>query len=174
MGYPKFTNLVSPPPRSILSACGTYNSGLVIMLVKRLNHLRKYETVIRDTFSFIDTWHKLDFDTSTTKLVSFDVTSLFTKVPVRYTIQLIFNELYGSPHTCQDFRLKREFWCKNYTDRFNMKLLLEIATVKTHFIFNDNLYCQIEGIAMGSPLRPVFADIFMIHLWKAINDYIKK
>jgi hypothetical protein len=54
-----------------------------------------------------------------------------------------------------------------------MKLLLEIATVKTHFIFNDNLYCQIEGIAMGSPLRPVFADIFMIHLEKQLMTTLK-
>ncbi|MEL6606615.1 MAG: reverse transcriptase domain-containing protein, partial [Cyanobacteria bacterium J06614_10] len=33
-----------------------------------------------------------------------------------------------------------------------------------HFVFNGSLYKQVEGMAMGSPLGPTFANIFMCHL----------
>ena len=36
-----------------------------------------------------------------------------------------------------------------------------IATLQAHFIFNSKFYNQIDGVAMGSPLAPVLADIFM-------------
>ena len=29
------------------------------------------------------------------------------------------------------------------------------------FIFNDKFFVQIDGVAMGSPLAPILADIFM-------------
>ena len=32
------------------------------------------------------------------------------------------------------------------------------------FIFNSNFYLQIDGCAMGSPLAPTLADIFMNHI----------
>ena len=44
-----------------------------------------------------------------------------------------------------------------------LKVLLEFATKKTHFIFNGQYYDQIDGVAMGSPLGPVLANIFMCH-----------
>ena len=41
------------------------------------------------------------------------------------------------------------------------KELLEFATKKSHFIFNGQYYDQIYGVAMGSPLGPVIANIFV-------------
>ena len=42
-----------------------------------------------------------------------------------------------------------------------LKQLLEFATKKSHFIFDGQYYDQIDGVAMGSPLGPVLANIFM-------------
>ena len=43
---------------------------------------------------------------------------------------------------------------------------------KTHFIFNSKFYNQIDGVAMGSPLAPVLANIFMgFHESKWLNEY---
>ena len=42
-----------------------------------------------------------------------------------------------------------------------LKGLLEFATKKSHFIFDGDYYDQIDGVAMGSPLGPVLANIFM-------------
>ena len=36
--------------------------------------------------------------------------------------------------------------------------------MNTNFIFNGKLYKQVDGMAMGSPLGPTFANIFMCHL----------
>ena len=39
--------------------------------------------------------------------------------------------------------------------------LFEFATSGTHLLFNGNYYDQIDGVAMGSPLGPVLAKVFM-------------
>ena len=42
-----------------------------------------------------------------------------------------------------------------------LKKLFQFATVGTHFMFKGKLYDQVDGVAMGSPLRPVLANLFM-------------
>ena len=39
-------------------------------------------------------------------------------------------------------------------DRTNFHKLHTIAVNDNHFMFNDNLYDKIDGVAMGSPLGP--------------------
>lgn len=43
-----------------------------------------------------------------------------------------------------------------------MGKLLRICTQESHFQFNGEYYDQIDGVAMGSPLGPLFANIFMM------------
>ena len=47
-----------------------------------------------------------------------------------------------------------------------------------HFNFNIDIYVQIDGFAMGLPLSPVIANIFMVELESALvpklNDHVKK
>ena len=52
-----------------------------------------------------------------------------------------------------------------------MKYLLEIATKESHFLFNGKTYRQHNGIAMGNPLGPLFADIYVKYLE---NKYMKR
>jgi hypothetical protein len=42
-----------------------------------------------------------------------------------------------------------------------LKELLLRCTLNVQFKFNDTLYYQLDGVAMGSPLGPILADIFM-------------
>ena len=49
-----------------------------------------------------------------------------------------------------------------------MKEILLLCTKKVHFTFNGKTYIQTDGVAMGSPLGPVIADIFMIELEKSL------
>ena len=79
-----------------------------------------------------------------------DVTSLFTNVPLDETIQICLDKLYSLPDPPQ---LPRSF----------LKDLLQFATKKSHFLFDGQFYDQIDGVAMGSPLGPVLANIFMCH-----------
>ena len=82
-------------------------------------------------------------------MASFDVTSLFTNIPVGETIEIISNQIFAN---CVVFKgLGRS--------QFNQ--LLSIAARNCHFTFNNRIYQQIDGMAMGSPLSPLFANIFM-------------
>ena len=46
-------------------------------------------------------------------------------------------------------------------NRKEFKKLFEFATSKTHFLFNGYVHDQIDGVAMGSPLGPALANLFM-------------
>ena len=75
-------------------------------------------------------------------MCSFDVSSLFTNVSLDETIQNCLDKLYALPDPPT-------------LPRSVLKVLLEFATKKNHFIFNGQYYDQIDGVAMGSPLDPV-------------------
>ena len=45
--------------------------------------------------------------------------------------------------------------------REELKELLIICTQESHFQFNGTYYDQVDGVAMGSPLGPLFANFFM-------------
>ena len=47
--------------------------------------------------------------------------------------------------------------------RENLTKLFFFATAQTHFCFLGNFFDQIGGVAMGSPLAPVLANLFMGH-----------
>jgi len=85
-------------------------------------------------------------------MCSFDVTSLFTCVPLNETIEVALDYTFGDTDKI------------NGLSRSQFKKLLEMATKETNFIFNDKIYNQIDGVAMGSPLASVLANIFMRHL----------
>ena len=85
-------------------------------------------------------------------IISYDVTSLFNSIPLRETIYLIFNH--------------------NSNLNITEKELFLFATSQTHFIFNGNFYNQIDGVAIGSPLAPVLASVFMgFYESKWLNEY---
>ena len=92
-------------------------------------------------------------------MVSFDVESLFTIVPVNETIQLILDKLFPDNDTIF-----------NGFNRQDFKKLLDLAVQDTVFLFNDKAYTQIDGMAMGSPLGPIFAGIFMSSLEEYMLD----
>ncbi len=82
-------------------------------------------------------------------MASFDVTSLFTNIPVDETIEIIANHIFASCMYFEGF------------DRSQFIKLLSLSVKNCHFIFNGRIYQQIDGVAMGSPLGPLFANIFM-------------
>ena len=92
-------------------------------------------------------------------LVSYDVTSLFTNIALQETIDIAINLIFNhNPNL-------------NITIKELKKLFL-LATSQTHFFFYSKFYNQIDGVAMGSLLAPVLANIFMgFHESKWLNEY---
>ena len=153
-----------PPLRPIVSSSNTFNYRLAKLLAMKINHIRQNPNIIKDTFSFVDWLHKLKLNPKDYKMLSFDITSLFTKVPLDQTIKIILDKMYGKEHTCLYSKNPKSAWCQTCKNRHEMKTLLEMATKETHFTFNGEIFCQRNGIAMGSPLGPIFADVYVSYL----------
>ena len=82
-------------------------------------------------------------------MASFNIKSLFTKIPLDETIDIIVTRLFSNSTHFHGFN----------SDDFTK--LLQLSVKNCHFLFNGVLYEQIDGVAMGSPLGPLFADIFL-------------
>ena len=152
------------PIRPIVSSSKTFNYRLAKLLANKLKHLPQDQYAVKDSFAFVDWLHKLEINPQEYKMLSFDITALFTKVPTDRTIEIILERLYGHKHTCFVSKQPKESWCSQCKRRQHMKCLLEIATKQTQFRFNDKTYRQRNGIAMGSPLGPLFADVYVSYL----------
>ena len=145
------TNIDDLPFRPIVSNIGSATYDTSKYLAKLLTPLTKSKYVVDSTRDLINNLkeRKIPDDNS---LVSFDVTSLFTNVPLETTIDIIIRKIYDDNliHT----NIKKE----------DMRKLLYLCTKNVHFTFNNQLYIQTDGVAMGSPLGPVLANIFMVEL----------
>ena len=50
--------------------------------------------------------------------------------------------------------------------KIEFKELLSLATKESYFVFNGQLYKQVDGVAMGSPLGPTLANAFLVYFEK--------
>ena len=84
-------------------------------------------------------------------LISFDVESLFTNVPLEECIDLAAVKYISEENP--DLKLTPS----------DLKCHFSFATDETHFLFKGSFYDQIDGVAMGSRPAPVLASLFMGH-----------
>ena len=73
-------------------------------------------------------------------------------MPVDFTINLILDSV---------FRSNDEF---NGLNRRRMEKLLEWVVKTTTLQFNDRFYRQVDGVAMGSLIAPLMADVCMNYI----------
>jgi ribosomal protein L19E len=138
------------PIRPIISAVGTYNYKLAKYLDSIIKPLRSTnDFMLKDTFDFVNRVSKINTNEGDS-IVSFDVESLFTNIPVNETINIILKRAFQG-RTTKFHGLRRK----------TLKELLLICVTQSHFVFNGSFYDQIDGVSMGSPLGPTFADFFM-------------
>jgi hypothetical protein len=95
-------------------------------------------------------------------MVSFDVESLITNVPTLETIELIVDLAFPAGNVSFHGLQKSD-----------LRELLVICTQRSHFQFNGVYYDQVDGVAMGSPLGPLFANVFMAAFERAhMNELV--
>ena len=87
-------------------------------------------------------------------IMSYDVSALFTSIPIEPAIQIIEQQLKDD---------------KDLHSRTNMKIhhiisLLRFCLTNSYFTFQGRFYQQTQGAAMGSPISPVVANLFMENL----------
>ena len=95
-------------------------------------------------------------------IVSFDVKSLFTNVPLDRTIKLVLKRIYEKHEVSTN------------TTKQKMKEIHILCTKNVHFMFNGEVYKQIDRVAMASPLGPVLADILMVELDNNISPVLQE
>lgn len=144
-------NVDDLPVRPIVSSIGTATYETSKYLASLLSPLAKSKYTVQSTKEFITRIREKSVSVEF-ELVSFDVTSLFTNVPLDYTIEVILDKVYRQKRI--KTKLKRE----------EMRALLNICTKEMHFCLNNKIYKQDDGVCMGNPLGPVIANIFMVEL----------
>ena len=113
-----------------------------------LEPLVSSDFVITDVFEFA-TLIKERADSCNKNLMSVDIDSLSTNVPVLETINIILDRLFPIN--------KSTVYGMN---KVKIESLLKRAVTDSYFTFNDQLYRQIVGVAMGSPFWANFCHYF--------------
>ena len=147
-GLPKI-HKVNNPIRPILSTIGTFNYNLAKFFVPIIEPLTVNTYTLQNSYDFVKEIRNINM--SNMIMASFDVQSLFTNIPLNESIDIITNGLYKDSPKFMDLT------------KMQFKELLGIAVKESPFLFNDKLYVQSDGVAMGSCLGPSFANAFLCH-----------
>ncbi|XP_069999233.1 uncharacterized protein, partial [Penaeus vannamei] len=144
-GLPK-THKPAVPLRPIISSRGSVTHPLAAWLAKSL-------TPLLGTFSPAHLRHSQDFISRVrgvppASMLSLDVDSLFTKVPLDDVLAFLQRKL-----PAEDPRLPLP------TEVFLQ--LIRLCVESNSFSFEGRFYSQTFGVAMGSPLSPVLANLYM-------------
>ena len=139
------------PLRPIVSSIDSPTYNLAKFLTRIISPLTgKTSTFIKDSGDFVEKARSIRLEEGSI-LVSFDVTSLFTKVPIAEALEVIGRRLE-----------EQEAEERNTTlSVASIKRLLHLCLTSTYFMWNSRFYQQKEGAAMGNPLSPVVANIYM-------------
>ena len=84
-------------------------------------------------------------------MTSYDVKALFTSVPVDPSIHIVQQKLTQDPTLHQRTSMSIQ----------NIATLLEFCRKNTYLLFQGKYYEQVQDTAMGSPISPLIANLFM-------------
>ena len=152
-GLPKI-HKPDTPLRPIVSSCGSVTYGVAKELAKTLkplvgkspHHINSTQDVVEQAKHF-----KLEAGECPS---SYDVSALFTSVPIDPALNII-KDLLDKDNT-----LKK----RTVMEVGDIILLLEFCLKNTYFSFQGQFYEQTEGAAMGSPVSPIVANLYMEYL----------
>ena len=88
---------------------------------------------------------------------SLDVDSLFTNIPLEETIDICTNTLFENTEKVEGL------------SKIEFKELLSLVGKESYSIFNGQLYKQVDGVAIDSPLGTTFANAFLVHFEKNLS-----
>ena len=149
-GLPKI-HKADVPQRPIVSCIDTFAYDLSAYLANILSPLTgKSEYTVTNSAHFVSTVSNetiLDNEI----MVSFDVESLFTNVPIDDAVQAVLQKLENDPGLADRTTLTPA----------QIADLLTFVLKSTYFQYNGSIYEQKDGAAMGSPVSAVIANLYM-------------
>jgi len=148
------------PLRAIVSGIGSPCHPLARFLLKLIKPVSgKSESHLNNSVDFIKFVKSIELEEGD-QLVSFDVVSLFTSVPRGEAVKELRVRLERDPKLLDRTTLTID----------KLIELVDLCLDNTYFQLSDSFYEQTGGLAMGSPLSPILADLFM----EKIEDEIRK
>ena len=159
-GLPKI-HKPDTPLRPIVSSCGSVTYGVAKELAKILKPLvGKSPHHITSTQDFVEQARQIKLEPGEC-LSSYDVSALFTSVPIDPAHNIIKDLLD------KDTTPRKELLWKLETLSSYWKFCLK----NTYFSFQGQFYEQVEGAAMGSPVSPIVANLYMEYLEQKSSKY---
>ena len=110
----------------------------------------KSERHIQNSGDFVDKVKNLEIPPGQ-KLIAYDVSALFTSIPLPYAIKAVRIELDEDPKLQDCTPLSRE----------RILGLLRFCLNTTYFTYSGMIYKQKHGAAMGSPVLPIIANLYV-------------
>ncbi|XP_045477895.1 uncharacterized protein LOC123683043 [Harmonia axyridis] len=153
------------PLRPIVSSRNSPCHSLAKFLLKIISPLRGHTTaMVKNTEHFIETMRTQEILNQDT-MVKRHVSSLFTNVPTDQTLEIVRKKLEEDQTLAERTTLS-----------INAIMDMLSVCIKTTYFQVDNIFYQQEfGMAMGSPLSPVLADIYMEDFeGRALDQYVLK
>ena len=136
--------------RPIVSNQGSASHPLSRFLVEIISPLTgKSSSCLKNSAHFVE--RISDALIHSNQMVILGVVSLFTKVPTDETLAVVRDKLAADP-------LLEERTCILI---YNLMEMLTFCAETTYFGMGSDIYRQEVGLAMGSPLSPVLANIYM-------------
>lgn len=135
--------------RPIFAAYNCPSFKIAKYLVPILAPLTTNNYTLGNSYSFVKALSSFKFD-SQYYMTSCDVINLFHNIPLDETIDIILESLF-SAQIDSFMGMTRNLF----------RTFLEYAVKFSFFIFDSELYKQTDGLGMGLPLAPTFANIFM-------------
>ena len=147
------------PLRPILCMQNSPYHKLARWLVDILDPIRKSLTphCLKDSFELARILENVTLPSH--KMYSIDVDSLFTNVPLHETVDFLCDYISSSNIFTP---IPIEY----------LKELILLCTENIRFEFEGTSYRQVDGVAMGSPLGPTLADVFLAMIERQVNDNI--
>ena len=101
---------------------------------------------VKNSCDFIDKVKGMNFRNG--RMISFDVNSLFTKVPINDVLEFLNRKL---PACNIDLGMPHDVFLE----------LVKLCVSSNAFSFNSEFYVQKIGMGMGSPLSPILSNLYM-------------
>ncbi len=157
-GLPKVHKVGQVPLRPIIATRGFYADKVVLKMKTILNMCLWGTTAVSNSYELIQILQQYQFGPDDI-LLSYDVTSLFTRVPVCQTLDLVHRRL-------EELRELPEDPIANVTSLSNAGImeLLDHVLAQCMFTWDGALYRQSSGLPIGGRLSPILANIFMENL----------
>jgi hypothetical protein len=125
-------------------------------------HLKKYcqhfDSILTDSLSLIKTLEMTKFDQDN-NLFTVDFKSLFTNIPCDHAVELIKEIAFMHQLECQNIHFIIE--------------LLEVTLKYNAMDFMGETFIQIFGIAMGTNIAPIIANLYLAMLEKKLKEQTK-